>query len=430
MTQHDTAHTDLALYLVRAGVLGSYQFVGSVMSTGRVWDWRSCDDSRNAHRAGARLRRKEDISHMKIAPKEARAVMPVWMSPCHVFEADLVAFSLSWNSFPEDILLETARYLRDSDVCTLLASCQHYHRALVPVLYRAIDIDIPVSAYPPVDANHPIRILVCLLHSIRYRSSHPTIPANAWFIQSLTYISYDAIVDLRTIPMLAVILFEFVVNHFRRCSLARTSPSTILRAYSPEAATLLSLPRLESVRSTKLDIVVALMQHRPVRTAVVDYGNTIGDLKPLLPHSMPMTQHSLTRLSLSILGQSLRFRIIISAIAITFPYLQHLALRTPIRFSANLLKSLLISLEDDIHLLLGVQVVSVNHAARREGHATTLEVFIPDIVRLGAARHDLVQIGYGRAMVSRDMRDKPWTFITDTAPERFPWLMRRLPQWP
>ncbi|KAI9058547.1 hypothetical protein FKP32DRAFT_1680923 [Trametes sanguinea] len=358
-----------------------------------------------------------------------------------------VVSSLSWNSFPEDILLEAARYLRDSDVCALLASCQHYHRALVPVLYRAINIDIPVSAYPPVDANYPIRILVSLLHSIRYRSSHPTKPANSWFIQSLTYISYDAIVDLRTIPMLAAILcecsalrhlqfdvphasVEFVVNHFRRCSLARTSPSTILRAYSPEAATRLSLPRLESVRSTKLDIVVALMQHRPVRTAVVDYGNTIGDLKPLLPHSMPMTQHSLTRLSLSILGQSLRFRTIISAIAITFPYLQHLALRTPIRFSANLLKSLLTSLEDDTHLLLGVQVVSVNHAARREGHATTLEAFIPDIVRLGAARHDLVQIGYGRAMVSRDMRDEPWTFITDTAPERFPWLMRRLPQWP
>ncbi|KAJ3002572.1 hypothetical protein NUW54_g5776 [Trametes sanguinea] len=62
-----------------------------------------------------------------------------------------------WNSFPEDVLLEIARYLSNPELSALLVSCRHYHQALNPVLYRVIHIDIPAAAYPPIDTELPSR---------------------------------------------------------------------------------------------------------------------------------------------------------------------------------------------------------------------------------------------------------------------------------
>ncbi|KAI9057437.1 hypothetical protein FKP32DRAFT_1681576 [Trametes sanguinea] len=289
------------------------------------------------------------------------------------------------NTYPEDLLLEIAQYLQPHDVRAFMLCCNNYHYALAPSLYRDVHVDVPLVSFPTEDIDGPFRLLCCLVTALQHYASHPSSPARCYprYIRSLTYLSYDHTADLRAIPMLAMVLsaatslrhiqldvpqssVDFLVNLFRRRFIIRSPLPSVLAAFSKQRAIPHHLPLLDSVRSTKLEVVTGLMEARRLSTVVVDFAHAPTDLYQFLPQPAHACRDSLTRLCIAVVGHPSQFCLMIRGIAATFPRLQHLALRCGTKLAGTLV--------DEHYIFPVVEVVTINYGGRRGDYQSKLDV--------------------------------------------------------
>ncbi|KAI9057282.1 hypothetical protein FKP32DRAFT_1584103 [Trametes sanguinea] len=357
--------------------------------------------------------------------------------------------TLHGNAFPEDLLFIIAQDLGPADLFALLCACSHFHHSVAPLLYRSVEIDVPPQGYRGGELAHrPLRQLASLVSSIRHASSAQPFRFYPQYIQSLSYISYSPSLDLRALPLLATVLrsatslrhlqldvpdesLPLTLDIFRRHSLIRSPPKSMLDALHLTTATVACLPRLQSVRSTKVVIVAELMAHRSLHTLAVDHSVPAKDLAPLFLHLPIPSTHSLVRLSLSTYCEQGEYGTVVRAVALTFPALQHLGLRCPRRRSVVLLQvSFSIALpvrRAETHLFPALRAFSVNYGVRRGDFVDTLQTVQDAVEQVGATRSQLLLVTYGKARISRTGKEKPWTLEPHVQPEECLWLIRRGP---
>ena len=169
---------------------------------------------------------------------------------------------------------------------------------------------------------------------------------NPQFLVTFAYCSDSFQVDLRALPLLGDILratsrlrhfaidigiesVGLALDIFRRNGVIITPTAPELEAAEPWPARLI-LPRLESIRSTRLAVVEALMRYRSVNTIYLEISpNDVALAKFLRPITAWNPAH-IRRLSLSYLG-SYWYDTLIGTIFTTFPSLEHFAFRVGTR---------------------------------------------------------------------------------------------------
>lgn len=265
--------------------------------------------------------------------------------------------TLQGNDFPEDLLLLIISYLQCHDLYGLMCSCKRFYGIVVPIVYRTLRLDFPPLVYTnTAEVNRPVRLLVSLMLSLRHTSSNgDSARFHPQFIQSISYVSFDPLRDLRAFPMFATILcftsnlrhlqvdiaddsIDIAMDLLRRRGILRSPPGSMLDVLRMPPSIPCSLSRLESIRSTKLVLVAAFLEQHPLKSASIDHAVPLKELAPLLPYSPPVSRNTLTKLSLGVYSHSTDFTSVIRGIGSSFPLLQHLAVRCPARVGASFLQ--------------------------------------------------------------------------------------------
>ncbi|KAH9848480.1 hypothetical protein C2E23DRAFT_739592 [Lenzites betulinus] len=317
---------------------------------------------------------------------------------------------------PEDVLLDIASYVSPDSLNALLRTCKRFYGIVVPLLYHTIYLDIRPIGYV-VDGDYPraFRLLACLLSTLPHYTTQMHSPRFLpQFVRTISYRCDYMEENLRGLPMLAILLrFTPYLRHLQididpdsvplgldllhRRGIIRSPPSTAIDVIDMPSATSLTLPHLQSVRSTWSKILAALLQWRPVQTAVLDWATSLEDLAVLFPFTLSTTPNHMTRLALSLVAEEEDFDPILRAIALTFPELEHLAIRCATRASAILLPFL--ALEPvSLHKL---RTLSVNHVSTRGNYAQLMESVFGNIHIVGAIRPHFRQLICGKVMAAR-----------------------------
>ena len=242
---------------------------------------------------------------------------------------------------PADNIRMVALYLDVRERRALLVCCRELHWVIAPLLYRSLE----VSCLPPSweeeesSAHLPFLILTSLVQSMRPRGTL-TPRCNSQHLVAFSYCSHSLEADLRAAPLLGEILrAAFRVRHlridvgadgvpvilkiFRRVDLI-ISPTSTLTALG--VCHRVTLPCLESVRSSHIAIVEALMRYRSVATAVVEMSPSEANLKTFFRADPPWNANSLRRLAVGYSGNVAPVQIY-RAIYASFPNIEHLELR-------------------------------------------------------------------------------------------------------
>lgn len=259
-------------------------------------------------------------------------------------------FSRPTPSVPElplDVVLAIARYLPPRDQCAMLPCSWTMHKLIAPVVYGRVDVWIQPRSWDKSEGLDPtpFRLLRTLVVSAQYAGFPVSSRCYARHVLTFAYVSYGRQADVRGIPMLAEFLrFAIRLRHlridvvpasvpllldaFRRNSIISSPPPLLAAAYAT-ASTIhpWSLPRLESVRSSKAAIVEPLMRKRNIHTAIVDGALSSADITNFLRNPVSLQTPQLLRLSLSIIQDSI-YRHIIRATSLTFGHLEYLSIRT------------------------------------------------------------------------------------------------------
>ena len=190
------------------------------------------------------------------------------------------------------------------------------------------------------------RTLACLVYSMTLPSrSLPSYPlrlrCNPRHLVTLQYSSDRRAADFRAFPLLGEVLrctvrlrhivldipiasIPVMLDIFRRYELIITPTRVRLEPTDPRSNRI-TLPCLDSIRSTRLAIVDALMRHRSVSTVVLDVPpNDIALAKFLRPRP-DWNALSVRRLSMVYTG-AYGFELLAEAILTSFPRLEHMAI--------------------------------------------------------------------------------------------------------
>ncbi|OJT14312.1 hypothetical protein TRAPUB_9173 [Trametes pubescens] len=348
--------------------------------------------------------------------------------------APVVSTSMG-NDFPEDVLLIIILHIPAVQLNGLLRTCKRYYGILAPHIYRSVYIDIPPSGYPnSPGSDRPFQILNCLTLSSRHAAqTGDTSRFHLQFIRSISYISYDPQSDLRALPMLTTLLrMTVLVRHIhidinqesvplaidmlRRRGLLRIPPTSMLDVVKMPPESPVLLPCLESVRSTKIEIVAALLEHYPLKTAAVDHAVSLQELAPLLPQANVLSRSHLTKLSVGVYAHESEISSVIRAIAAAFPRLDHLAIRCPGKACSTYLEAILGALksEEAVNALGDLRAISINHSGRRNIYGKMLQAVLDDVRDVGTGRPPLRQVVFGKAMVSRTDEKATWKVTLKT----------------
>lgn len=266
------------------------------------------------------------------------------------------------NDFVEDVLLAIILDLSPTCLNALLRTCKRFFVIVAPRLYRSILFHLPSSDYTSTPGGQSqIALLACIASTLHHSSS----PTHSWrflpqYIHSFSYISYDPAADLRCLPLLATILrstlflhnfqfeysqdsHELALDLFRRRQLISNRPRSMLEVLQAPSPPTRVLPRIESVRSTKVAVLAELLGSYPLKTVVLDHAVPGEQLGPLLPPTVAMAHSTVERLSLSLHAHSSLYRLsnlheVVRAVARVFPSLTHVAFRCPMRNAVELLE--------------------------------------------------------------------------------------------
>ncbi len=248
---------------------------------------------------------------------------------------------------PSDVIYTIACLLDVPERRALLLSCSEYHYAVARVLYRSIYVHIEGPTRGSKYLNHyPFHILSSLVRSMHPKTGLPP-RINAQYMVTFAYLSYGPRADFRAAPLLGEVLraavrlrhlrlevadsaVDIVLDALRRAQVIIV-PSTTFTARSAAEYQIdrMILPCLESVRSTRLALVEALMRYRNINTVVLDTvpnDKTLGIFLRTLPPWNPAT---LRRLALSYC--SVEFKPFLGAVFASFPGLEELSFRIPSR---------------------------------------------------------------------------------------------------
>ena len=236
-----------------------------------------------------------------------------------------------------------ALYLNVSERRALLVSSRELHWVVAPLLYRSLEVAcLPRSWNEEEEANAhlPFLILTSLVQSMRPRG-RLTPRCNAQYLVSFSYCSHILEADFRAVPLIGEILrVAFRLRHlridvggdgvpvilkiFHRVDLiiSPTSTLTALGVFHHRV----TLPCLESVRSSHIAIVDALMRYRSIATVVIDTSPSEANLKTFFRAHPPWNANSLRRLAL---GYTVHVAPtdIYRAIYVSFPNIEHLEVR-------------------------------------------------------------------------------------------------------
>ncbi|KAH9852947.1 hypothetical protein C2E23DRAFT_885298 [Lenzites betulinus] len=293
-------------------------------------------------------------------------------------------FVLWGNCFPEDILVEIGSYLSPCCLNSLLRTCKRFYGIVVPSLYRVVYLHVRPMGYE-VDDDYPfaMRLMACLLSTLHHNT--PDLHSPRFLPQFVRKISYkcDSLeANLRGLPMLAILLrstpyvrdiqldidqasVPLGLDLLNRRGVIRSPPSTGIAIFEMPSAVALTLPCLKSVRSTRPQILAALLQWRPVQTAALDWAASFEDLAVVFPFTLATTPNHLARLSLSFVAEEIHFDSILRAVAMTFPRLDHLAVRCATRAAPTLLATWIEYLALEPMSLVQLRALSINHGIPR-----------------------------------------------------------------
>lgn len=242
---------------------------------------------------------------------------------------------------PSDILHAIACLVDIPSRRALLLSCRECHYIVARVLYRSVQVVAP--APDPTDGLYldhtPFRLLSNIVESMLPKGS--LLPrVNAQYMVTFTYATYGYRADLRAAPLLGEVLraavrlrhlrldvandaVDIVLDALRRSEVIVTPSATLITV--PSRPHIRLLPCLESIRSTRVAIIEALMRYRAVHTVVAELNlteDTIAKFLRPIPAWNPVT---LRRLAMTFHSHDIRQFVI--AVGAAFPCLEHLSLQ-------------------------------------------------------------------------------------------------------
>lgn len=241
---------------------------------------------------------------------------------------------------PSDVLHAIACLVDIPSRRALLLSCRECHYVVVRVLYRSIQVVAP--APDPTDGMYldhtPFRLLSNIVESMVRRG--PLLPRiNAQYLVTFTYATYGPRADFRAAPLLGEVLraavrlrhlridvandaVDIVLDALRRAEVIVTPSATLTML--PSTPHIRLLPCLESVRSTRIAIIDALMRFRAVHTVVAELNmteQTVAKFLRPIPVWNPVT---LRNLAMSFYSHDAKQFVI--AVGAAFPCLEHFSL--------------------------------------------------------------------------------------------------------
>nr|VWO98311.1 N/A [Ganoderma boninense] len=337
-----------------------------------------------------------------------------------------------------------ALLLSASDLKNLMVSCKAGHVAGAPVLYRSVEawldpIDFGRLQYEM--ENQPVSFLLTLVNSTL---PHATLclPSRFYAAHLVTfcYGSWSLACDYRAMPLLAEALrFTYRLQHlrldisgesvptlldvFRRSSIIVT-PSTLLPGSRPVDRH--TLPCLRSVRTTRIAVADALMQHRVLHTVIVDMSIKWEVLAKFLRAAPPWDPTHLQRLSLYVDDHPPTDGMV-EGMLNAFPRLEHLAIRVTAARTPRLLKDALRVLTELPVLGQSLRALSINHGSYFANYGVVLEdqrsIFAEGI----SMRPALREVVMGSSMWSRQTVFHAWSFseFEDSFMGHWAWLEHR-----
>ncbi|KAI0661154.1 hypothetical protein C8Q70DRAFT_911313 [Cubamyces menziesii] len=335
-------------------------------------------------------------------------------------------------AIPPDIVVAIAGLLRRSDKRAMLLCCWMFHDAIAPLLYRHLDVWFQPASWERSEGydHKPYSILSTLTQSAHHAGTR----CYPCYVLTFRYLSHSLNADLRGVPLLTEFLrfavrlrhlaldvhegaVPLLLDSFHRHDITRSFPPSLINAiFSGEVAKPWILPRLDSIRSPKLAIVSAFMRFRGIRTAMIDTLPNAIDMDAFLNPCTPRAG-SLLRLALSLPPHALKGISALRAIALVFPELQYLALRTATKLGEDFFLSYLLLtwfqhalalLETQEYVLPKLRFFSVNLSSNGVDHMETLKKSEDRIQGLGESRASLTTVALGDAMWERGQFDARW----------------------
>ncbi|KAI0683363.1 hypothetical protein C8T65DRAFT_749572 [Cerioporus squamosus] len=183
------------------------------------------------------------------------------------------------------------------------------------------------------------------------------------------------------------------------------------------------LPRLRSVRSSRLPIIEALMRYRSIDTAIVDSTPQDATLAKFFRSTPPWDPCGLRRVGLNYCGYS-DFDLVLRGLFTAFPCVEHCELRITGSVGLVLLKEAIQVLGNHPSIAPRLAILAVNHAVSY-GYTITKRL----LGTLGAQVRDTCS---GRValrllilcdkMYCRDSEDEVWVLKESTAVEEWSWF--------
>lgn len=239
----------------------------------------------------------------------------------------------------------------------MLRSSWYLHDIVAPTIYRCVEVFIlsPSTLRPAPREQWPFRCLSVISSTTQYAGTSQRNRCYPYYIMTFAFVSCNVTANLCALPLLAEILrFANRLHHLRididqsseallfdifsRRNLIRAPTASITSCPTElEPVTYAFLPSLQSLRSCRLDVVEALMRYRGLRTCIIDCAPSMKSCDAFLSITSPIRSSCLERLSFWMLSDA-DFDYTLEAIAVTFPSLQHLALRVNPWMVADVLK--------------------------------------------------------------------------------------------
>ncbi|KAI9061810.1 hypothetical protein FKP32DRAFT_1575251 [Trametes sanguinea] len=324
---------------------------------------------------------------------------------------------------PPDIVMAITFLLSAHEQRCMLLSCWYMHDIVAPILYRSLDLWFSPLArsYPDPSSHRPLSVLACLVQSVHGSAANINAPVPKLcytrHIVAISYVSFNAVIDLRGIPMLAVVLryaprlrhlrievgspiVPLVLETFTRKSVIRSpTPSLTTMLLSGAQSTPWVLPELHSIRSTQSQIVEGLMRYRNIRTVNLQCTPNQAFFDQLCAVETPHHPLALVNLAIGFVPSMDDFLARFAVLALSFPFVEHLTIRAGRGHARSTFSP---------HAFPRLRAIGVNQGAIGPWHSIELRKGEEKVRLLGIDRPTLTTFLFGRSCWFREDPDETW----------------------
>ncbi|KAI9065718.1 hypothetical protein FKP32DRAFT_1674545 [Trametes sanguinea] len=360
-----------------------------------------------------------------------------------VFSRQALSFTDPYAScrVPVDIIIEISALLGRSDLRSMLLSCWRFHDIVAPNLYRHLEAWLPPRGWDGSegDSRLSFRLLTSLVRSAYHANPPSATQRYASYVLTFRYISHDTTADLRAFPLFTEFLrFAHRLRHItldvdsdsvplvldslhrHHITCATTRPLLHERTLS-DVAFPWTLPRLDSIRSSKASIASALMRYRNIRTIIVDTLPSAADLGSFLDNSSAIRGAQLLRLSITLPYNVPACVIALQAVSLAFSSLRFLSLRTSSKIAEEFFEDLLALYNEEDYLLPQLRFFSLNLASGPFNHTDLMKASEDQVVMLGKDRQSLETLVFGNLMWHRENLYMAWKLSKRSTLRRMQW---------